>query len=74
MNAKLQATPDNILDKNFAPENLHPADIEQIIVAGFEEFQEIPKGTRIKSLYRAAYNQLVDLLTEKRGFRQFNYL
>jgi len=74
MNAKLQASPDAILDENFDPTDLHPADLEQIIVAGYDEYETIPKFTRLKRLYRQKYNELVDCLTEKRGFIQFSKL
>jgi len=73
MTAKLQATPDAILDENFDP-NLHPADIEQVIIAAYDEYEAIPKFTRLKKQYRDKYNYLVDLLTEKRGFNQFSHL
>lgn len=74
MTAKLQAEIHNLLDDNFDAENLHPADIEQILIAGYEEYENIPKFTRLKKQYRIAYNMLVDLIHEKRGYTQFNYL
>lgn len=74
MTAKLQAAPENILDKDFDPDQLHPADIEQILVAAYDEYEAMPRFSRLRAKYRAAYNNLVDLLNEKRGFFQFNYI
>lgn len=74
MTAKLQATPDAILDENFDVSDLHPADIEQIVIAAYDEYEAIPKFTRLKKQYRDKYNYLVDCLTEKRGFTQFSHL
>lgn len=74
MTAKIQAKPTHLLDDDFNSEDLHPADIEQIVIAGYDEYESIPKFTRIKKQYRARFNSLIDDLTEKRGFKQFNYL
>ena len=74
MTAKLQAQPENILDNDFDPDNLHPADIEQILVAAYDEYEAMPKFSRLRIKYRNAYNNLVDLLNEKRGFFHFNYI
>jgi len=74
MTAQLTAAPENLLSEEFNPEDMHPADVEQIITAAFEEYQEIPAYTKLKSQYRKAYNKLVDLLTEKRGFAQYSHI
>ena len=74
MTAKLQAAPENILDENFSADDLHPADIEQILVAAYVEYDAIPKFTKLRNKYRNAYNSLVDLLTEKRGLVQFTHI
>ena len=74
MNAQLFADPVNFLDENFDPEELHPADLAQLIEAGADEYETIPKFTRLKKLYRQRYNELVDCLSEKRGFIQFSHL
>lgn len=74
MTAKLQAKSQNLLDEDFNPEDMHPADIEQILIAAYDEYTggAIPFKQRKK--YRDKYNSLVNLLAEKRNFRQFNYL
>ena len=74
MTAKLYASPEHILDENFEADNLHPADLEQIIVAAYDEYEAMPKFTKLRKQYRDAYNRLVDCLSEKRGYIQFNYL
>ena len=74
MSGNIIAQPENLLDENFNPEEMHPADIEQVLISAFEEYEAIPTHGRIRKLYRDAYNKLVDLITEKRGFKQFNYL
>lgn len=74
MTAKLFAKPSNILDENFDPESMHPADLCQIIEAAYDEYEALPKFTKIKKQYRIAYNKLVDILTEKRQFAQFSHL
>lgn len=74
MTAKLYASIENILDENFEADNLHPADIEQIIVAAYDEYEAIPPFTKLRKKYRDAVNSLVDCLSEKRGYMQFNYL
>jgi len=74
MGNKNYANPEQLLDENFDPDNLHPADIEQVIIAAYDEYEAIPKFTRLKKQYRDKYNYLVDLLTEKRGFNQFSHL
>jgi Txe/YoeB family toxin of Txe-Axe toxin-antitoxin module len=74
MTAKIKSQPENFLDENFDADSLHPADIEQIIVSAFDEYQNIPKFTKLKRQYRDAYNRLVDCLAEKRNFTQFSHL
>jgi len=74
MTAKLQATAAELLSEDFQPEDMHPADIEQVLVNAWDEYQEMPKFTKVRSQYRKAYNKLVDLLTEKRGFAQFGHI
>ena len=74
MTAKLYANPSYILDENFDPELLHPADLSQVIEAAFEEYEAIPPFTKLRKKYRDAVNSLVDCLSEKRGYMQFNYL
>lgn len=74
MTAKLIAQPKNLLCEDFNAEDMHPADIEQLLTAAYEEYQSIPAYTKFKKLYRNAYNKLVDLLTEKRGFMQYSHL
>ena len=74
MNSKLQAAPENNLDENFDAEELHPAEIEQIIVAAYDEYEAIPKFSKLRTKYRAAYNNLVNILTEKRGYPQYAHL
>ena len=74
MTAKLYANPSYILDENFDPELLHPADLSQVIEAAFDEYEAIPPFTKLRKKYRDAVNSLVDCLSEKRGYMQFNYL
>lgn len=74
MTAKLYANPSYILDENFDPELLHPADLSQVIEAAFDEYEAIPPFTKLRKKYRDAVNSLVDCLSEKRGYIQFNYL
>jgi len=74
MTAKLYANPSYILDENFEADNLHPADIEQIIVAAYDEYEAIPPFTKLRKKYRDAVNDLITLLYEKRNFQQFSYL
>ena len=75
MTAKIYAqpaAPGSILDEDFDVENLHPADIEQIIIAAYDEYEAMPKFTKLRKQYRIAYNNLVTALTEKRGYKQYN--
>lgn len=73
MTASIQTKPINFLGEDFDPDNLHPADIEQILISAWDEyFGGI--SMHLKKQYRNKYNSLVDLLAEKRGFQQFNYL
>jgi len=74
MTAKLYASIENILDENFEADNLHPADIEQIIVAAYDEYEAIPPFTKLRKKYRDAVNNLISLLQEKRGFQQFSFI
>ncbi len=74
MNAKNLSQPDNLLDESFDPSEMHPADIAQVIEAPHEEYNAIPPRTFLRAKYRNAVNKLVDLLTEKRQFRQYAYL
>jgi len=74
MTAKLYANPSYILDENFDPELLHPADLSQVIEAAFEEYEAIPPFTKLRKKYRDAVNNLITLLYEKRNFQQFSYL
>jgi hypothetical protein len=74
MNSKLQAQPENILDENFDADLLFPADLAQVIEAAFQEYEAIPPFTKLRKKYRDAVNSLVDCLSEKRGYMQFNYL
>lgn len=74
MTAKLQARSQNLLDEDFTAEDMHPADIEQLLIASYDEWEQMTAHTKERGKYRRAYNKLVDLLTEKRGFKQFNYL
>ena len=74
MTAKLYASPSYILDENFDPSDLHPADLSQVIEAAFVEYEAIPPFTKLRKKYRDAVNSLVDCLSEKRGYMQFNYL
>ncbi len=74
MTAKLYANPSYILDENFDPSDLHPADLSQVIEAAFVEYEAIPPFTKLRKKYRDAVNSLVDCLSEKRGYMQFNYL
>lgn len=64
--------PLKILSEDFNPAELHPADIEEVITTSFESYDTISRPFRKQ--FRDAYNSLVDLLTEKRGYKQFNYL
>ena len=77
MTAKIYAqpaTPGSILDEDFDVESLHPADIQQIIEAAYIEYEALPKFTKIRKQYRIAYNNLVSALTEKRGYKQYNFI
>ena len=74
MTAKLQVSPENILDENFDVTDYHPADIEQLIIAAYDEYEAIPPFTKLRKKYRDVVNSLVDCLSEKRGYMQFNYL
>lgn len=74
MTAKLYANPSYILDENFDPSPIPPADLAQIIVAAYDEYEAIPPFTKLRKKYRDAVNSLVDCLSEKRGYMQFNYL
>jgi len=64
--------PTDILSEEFSPDELHPADIEEVITTSFETYKDISR--HLKKKFRDAYNSLVDLLAEKRGYKQFNYL
>lgn len=64
----------DILSEEVSPDELHPSDIEAILNDSFEKFESLPKFNKIRKLFRCRYNELVDSLTEKRGFTQFNYL
>jgi hypothetical protein len=72
MTAKIQSIPVNLLDEDFDPDNLHPADLEQIIIAAYDEYPNV--SGRYRKKYREKYNELVNLLGEKRGERLYNYL
>ena len=74
MAAKIYAQPNTILDENFDVEDMHPADIQQIIEAAYDEYEALPKFTKLRKRYRDAYNRLVDCLTEKRGYKQFAHI
>ena len=73
MTAKLQTQPLNFLNEDFSAEDMHPADIEQLLISAYDEYSG-GISQRYKKPYRERYNSLVDLLTDKRGFQQFNYL
>ena len=66
--------PEIILDEDFSPEEMYPGELEELINVCFEKYEDIPRGTKIKTQFRNAYNNLVKALTEKRQFKQFNYL
>ena len=51
----------------------HPADLEQVIEAAFEKYQELPKSNPIRKKFRERLNEMVDRLTEMRQFKQFTY-
>lgn len=74
MNAKLTANPTNLLNEDFTADHLHPADIEQIIEAGCQEYDTLPLYTKTRKNYRNALNALINLLAEKRGFKQFSLI
>lgn len=74
MTAKLQVEPQHILDENFDVTDYHPADIEQLIIAAYDEYEAIPPFTKLRKKYRDAVNDLITLLYEKRNFQQFSYL
>jgi len=74
MTTQIQIQPENLLDENFNPEEMHPADLAQIIEAGKEEYENFPKFTKLRKQYRDVINWCIDTLTEKRGFTQFNHL
>lgn len=74
MTAKIQASATELLNENFNAELLHPADIEQILTAGLDVYEGLPKYSEGRREYRKKYNKLIDTLTQKRGFRQFNYI
>ena len=74
MTAKLYASIENILDENFEADNLHPADLSQVIEAAFVEYEAIPPFTKLRKKYRDAINNLISLLQEKRGFQQFSFI
>ena len=74
MTAKLYANPSYILDENFDPFLLHPADLSQVIEAAFDEYEAIPPFTKLRKKYRDAVNNLISLLQEKRGFQQFSFI
>ncbi len=74
MTAKLQAEPQHILDENFDVTDYHPADIEQLIIAAYDEYEAIPPFTKLRKKYRDAINNLISLLHEKRGWQQFTFI
>ena len=74
MTAKLQVEPQHILDENFDVTDYHPADIEQLIIAAYDEYEAIPPFTKLRKKYRDAVNNLISLLQEKRGFQQFSFI
>jgi len=74
MTAKLQIQPLNLLDEDFTPEDLHPADIEQIVIAAIEHYQDGDISSHLRKKYRDKVNSLIDLLHEKRERKIFNYL
>ena len=63
-----------ILSEDFEPDVLPPADLESIIIKAYDEYNELPNYSKVKKEFRNAYNVLCDVLQDKRGFRQFNYL
>jgi hypothetical protein len=71
MTAKLQVSANNFLE-DFEPENMHPADIEQLLIAAYDEYENV--SGRYRKKYREKYNELVNLLGEKRGEKLYNYL
>jgi len=74
MENKNYANPEQLLDESFDPEQFHPADLAEIIEAGKEEYENFPKFTKLRKQYREVINKCIDCLSEKRNFKQFNYL
>ena len=74
MTAQINAIPGNLLDDEFTGEDLHPADLEQLIIAAYDYYDQIPAFTKLKKQYRTKYNILVSVLAEKREFRQFAFI
>jgi hypothetical protein len=74
MTAKLYANPSYILDESFDPSPIPPADLAQIIEAGIQEYEEMPKFTKTRRLYRNAINFCIETLTDKRNFCQYSFL
>ena len=75
MTAQLNVLPNEFLSDEFTGEDLHPADLTQVIEAAFDYYDQIPAFTKLKKLYRTKYNILVSVLSEKRdGLRQFNFI
>ena len=72
MNAQLQSLPENFLSEDFEFEG-HPADLEQIVEAGFIRYEQLPKSSHIRRQFRNRLNELVAQLSEMRQFNQFTY-
>lgn len=74
MTAKLQTQPNEFLNPEFDPETLHPADLSQILEAGWDYYSSGQISAHQRKKYREKFNNCVDILHEKRGYKIFNYL
>ena len=65
---------DSFLEEEFTFDG-HPADLEQMLVDGYERYGTLPRHRVQRSLFRQNFNKAVDILADMRnGMRQFNYL
>ena len=64
----------NILNEDYQPELLHPQELEEIIIESYSFFYKGGVGNKEKKTFKEIYNEAIDILTEKRNFKQFNYL
>lgn len=58
---------EDILHEDFKVDDWHPADITDLLIWMFEQRNR-------NKVFRDQYNTFVDVLAEKREYRQFNYI